>query len=117
MSNNESDCWKPQRCFNYENCTGSNYIPNWTENHCVPQSVQEIRDVSLSVIGVVGIIGVAANVIVLSAFLYVISCKTGLSRRFISREFSYMRQPIFVLICHLSVCDLLYCLVGLSSYW
>ena len=117
MNDNNSDCWKPQRCFNYENCTGSSFVPNWTEQFCVPQSVQEIRNVSLSVIGVVGIIGVAANVIVLSAFLYVISCKTRLTRRFIGREFTYMRQPIFVLICHLSICDLLYCLVGLPTYW
>ena len=114
---NHSDSWKPQRCYNYINCTGSDYITNWTEKNCVPNSVKEIQNISLLVISVVGVLGVAINVLVLSAFLYVMMCKNRITRKFIGREFTYMRQPLFVLICHLSICDILYCLVGLPTYW
>ena len=60
------ETWKPQRCFNYINCTGTNFIPNWTDIYCVPNSVKEIQNISLSVISIVGVVGVTINVLVLS---------------------------------------------------
>ena len=97
--------------------TGSGYIRNWSEIHCVPTSVSDFRSLWLSVIGAVETIGILANTLVLLSFLYVITCTKRIRRKFGRTRLTYMRQPIFILVCHLSTCDLLYCLVGLPTYW
>ena len=96
---------------------GSGYIRNWSEIHCVPSSVSDFRSLYLPVIGVVETIGILANTLVLLSFLYVITCTKRIRRKFGRTRLTYMRQPIFILVCHLSTCDLLYCLVGLPTYW
>ena len=114
-----------QECVNFVNCTGSNYIKNWTENNCVnnggtlgsPYMDHNLRYLALTSIGVVAIIVVLANVLILSSFLYVVICKTRIKRKFLRAEFSYMQDPIFPLVCLLSVCDLIYCSFGFLMIW
>ena len=62
-------------------------------------------------------IGVVANTLTLLSFLYVVTCSQRIRKKFGRTRLTYMRQPIFLLICHLSICDLLYCLEGLPTYW
>ena len=106
-------------CVNFVNCTGSNLITNWTESNCVNREGvnKDLKYLSLSVIGVAAIVGVLANVLVLSSFLYVATCKSRIKRKFLRAEFSYLKEPIFLLVSHLSVCDLIYCSFGLPMNW
>ena len=83
----------------------------------MPASVAGFRSLYLPVIGVVETIGIVANSLVLLSFLYVITCTKRIRRKFGRTRLTYMRQPIFILVCHLSTCDLLYCLEGLPTYW
>ena len=111
-----------EECVSFVNCTGSNFITNWTENNCVnnegttsygsPYMAQNLRYLAFSSIGIMAIICVLVNVLILSSFLYVVTCKTRIKKKFLRAEFSYMQEPIFPLVCHLSVCDILYCLFG-----
>merc|ERR1712107_300037 len=111
------EAFAPLQCTAYPNCTSSDYVQGWSEENCIPSSIKNIRLVSLSIIGIVGIVGVIANATVLSSFLYVNIFKERIRKIFGRDRFSYMNEPIFLLICHLSFCDLLYCLIGLPSYW
>ena len=83
----------------------------------MPASVAGFRSLYLPVIGAVEAIGIVANSLVLLSFLYVITCHKRIMRKFGRTRPAFMGQPIFILVCHLSICDLLYCLVGLPSYW
>ena len=109
--------FKPVKCEVYINCTATDYIPGWSEQNCVPESVKEVRDVSLVVFAIVEIIGIVLNTIVIAAFLYVLTCQRRIRRKFLRDEFTFTRKPLFVLFCHLSICDLLYCIFGLPTYW
>ena len=102
-------------CINFVNCTGSNFIRNWTEKNCV--SKEGSAYLAMAVKGVAAIIGVVGNILVLSSFLYVVTCKSRIQRKFLRSEFSYMKEPIFLLVCHLSVCDLIYCSFGILMTW
>ena len=55
--------FKPVKCEVYINCTAMDYIPGWSEQYCVPESVKEVRDVSLVVFAIVEIIGIVLNTI------------------------------------------------------
>ena len=100
----------------YSNCTGSGFISNWTEFCCQPLAVQEMRYLMLPVIGVVGIVGVICNIITIITFIYLCCFQERIKMKF-GHEFSMVRDPVFYLILHLSVCDLLFCICGLPSYW
>ena len=50
MNYNVTDNFKSFQCMATPNCTGQ-FIANWTSEHCLPQSVKDIRNVSMSVIG------------------------------------------------------------------
>ena len=106
----------PNPCISYTNCTGSSFIPNWTEICCQPQSVKNTRYWMLFVIGAVGSIGTVCNIITISTFIYLYCFPERIKRKF-GQEFSMVRDPVFFLILHLSFCDLLYCVIGLPSFW
>ena len=112
--------FKPVKCEVYINCTATDYQEGWSEKYCVPDTVKEVRDVSLVVFAIVEIIGIVLNSIVIAAFAYVLTCQTRIRRMFIrdiKDKFTFTRNPLFVLFCHLSICDLLYCVFGLPTYW
>ena len=44
-------CEQIQACVSYENCTGSAYIPGWTDKCCQPEEVKQWRPMLLSVTG------------------------------------------------------------------
>eukprot|EP00092_Neocalanus_flemingeri_P012153 GFUD01013101.1.p1 GENE.GFUD01013101.1~~GFUD01013101.1.p1 ORF type:complete len:379 (-),score=55.89 GFUD01013101.1:514-1557(-) len=94
----------------------SGFITNWTEFCCQPLSVRNTRAVMLSVIGIVGIIGTVCNIITISTFLYLYFFPQRIRKQF-GQEFAMIKDPVFFLILHLSFCDLLYCIIGLPSYW
>ena len=106
----------PEPSFSYTNCTGSGFIPNWTEFCCQPLAVRDFQYPMLSLIGVVGIGGVVCNTITILTFIYLCCCKERIRRKF-GHDFSMVKDPVFYLILHLSFCDLLFCIFGLPSYW
>ena len=107
----------PQPCISYTNCTMSGFISNWTEFCCQPTSVKDTRAVMLSVIGIVGIIGTVCNIITISTFIYLYFFPQRIKQKF-GQEFAMItNDPAFLLILHLSFCDLLYCISGLPTYW
>ena len=109
-----------ESCHYYVNCTGDSggsFISgNWTDRDCLPKSLYDLKLVSLSLSSAVAGVSIMANVVALSSFLYLVLCRRRIKRKFI-REFSFINQPVFLLVCHLCVCNLLYCLVGLPNYW
>ena len=72
-----------EECVSFVNCTGSNFITNWTENNCVnnegttsygsPYMAQNLRYLAFSSIGIMAIVCVLVNVLILVSFLYVVS--------------------------------------------
>merc|ERR1712227_950342 len=106
-------------CVNFINCTGTNFITNWTENNCVYKGVvtHNLRYLALSCTGIVAIVGVLANILILSSFLYVVTCKARIKKKFLRVEFSYMQEPIFPLVFNLSICDLIYCSFSFPMTW
>ena len=104
-------------CVNFINCTGSNFITNWTENNCLHKNAHSFKYLTLPLIGGASIIGILVSIILLSSFLYVVACKSRIKRKFLREEFSYMQEPMFLLVCHLSVCDLIYCSVCFPMIW
>ena len=110
------DGFVPDPCTSYTNCTGSGYVSNWTEFCCQPQRVRNTKYWMLSVIGIVGIIGTICNIITISTFVYLYCFAERIKRKF-SQEFTMTSDPVFFLILHLSFCDLIYCVIGLPSYW
>ena len=110
------DGFVPDPCFSYTNCTGSDYVSNWTEFCCQPQAVKNTRIWMLFVIGVVGMVGTVCNIITISTFTYLYCFANRIKRQF-NQEFTMTSDPVFFLILHLSLCDLLYCVIGLPSYW
>ena len=106
----------PQPCISYANCKASGFIANWTEFCCQPQKVKENQYWMLSVIAVVGIVGTVCNIIAIFTFLYLYVFPERIKKKF-GQEFSMTKDPVFFLILHLSVCDLLYCISGLPTYW
>ena len=106
----------PQPCISYTNCTMTGFIPNWTEFCCQPTPVKNTRELMLSVLGVVGIIGTICNIIAISTFLYIYFFPQRIRRKF-NQEFTMTQDPVFFFILHLSVCDLLHCVIGLPTYW
>ena len=107
----------PQPCISYTNCTMSGFIHNWTEYCCQPESVKSTRTVILSVIGFVGITGTVCNIITISSFFYLYFFNQRIKRKFGQDFKSITEDPVFFLILHLSICDLLYCVFGLPTYW
>ena len=47
---NITESVKSFQCMPSPNCTGE-FIANWTLEHCLPQSVKDIKHVSMSVLG------------------------------------------------------------------
>ena len=117
MTNSNCSGFVPDPCVDYPNCTGSGFIPGWTEQCCQPESVKNTREVMLSVIGVVFIVGTICNVITIITFIYLCCFPERIRRKF-GQEFTMLvKDPVFYLIFHLSICDLLCCIFGLPSYW
>ena len=106
-------------CVSFINCTGSNFLTNWTENNCIYKIglAPNLRYLALSSIGIVAIVGVLANILILSSFLYVVTCKARIKKKFLRVEFSYMQEPIFPLVFNLSICDLIYCSFSFPVTW
>ena len=44
-------CDQIQACVSYENCTGSAYVPGWTDKCCQPEEVKYWRQMLLLVTG------------------------------------------------------------------
>ena len=104
-------------CISYTNCTGSDFVRNWTEHCCQPGSIRNIKVYILSVIGCVGAIGIICNTINFFTFIYLFCCKKRIKHKF-GQDFSMITEdPVVFLILHLGLCDLLYCVIGLPSYW
>ena len=112
------DCqFEPNQCLSYTNCTGSDFVQNWTEHCCQPQSIRKARHVILPVIGCIEVIGIVCNIIAILTFIYLYCFPKRIKRKF-NQEFPALTEdPVFFLILHLSFCDLLYCIIGLSSYF
>ena len=70
----------------------------------------------LSIIGTIGIVGTVCNILTISTFTYLYLFPVRIKRKF-GQEFVITRDPVFLLILHLGLCDLLYCLEGLPTYW
>ena len=79
-------------------------------------AVKNTRIWMLFVIGVVGMVGTVCNIITISTFTYLYCFANRIKRQF-NQEFTMTSDPVFFLILHLSLCDLLYCVIGLPSYW
>ena len=116
MSGSVCEGFVPQACPSFINCTGSQFIPNWTDVCCQPESVKDTRYWMLSIVGVVGIAGTICNIITISTFVYLYFFSARIKKKF-GLEFGLTKDPVFLLILHLSFCDLLYCVSGLPTYW
>ena len=114
----QSSCegFDPDPCLSYSNCTQSDYIGNWTEICCQPEEVKDSRYFMLSVIGGVATVGAVCNFITISTFIYLYCFPERIKKKF-CQEFSMIKDPVFFLILNLSICDFLYCVIGLPSYW
>ena len=106
----------PQSCTSFINCTGSEFISNWTDACCQPEGVRSTRYWMLSIVGTIGIVGTLCNILTISTFMYLYVFPERIKRKF-GREYSMTKDPAFLLILHLSFCDLLYCVSGLPTYW
>ena len=110
------DGFVPQSCTPFINCTGSEFISNWTEFCCQPEAVKNTRYWMLSIIGMVGVVGTFCNILTICTFGYLYFFPVRIKKKF-GQEFAMTKDPVFLLILHLSLCDLLYCLSGLPTYW
>ena len=106
----------PDPCISYTNCTGSGFVENWTELCCQPQSIQETKYFYLAVIGCIELVGTICNIITVFTFIYLYWFPERIKIKY-NQDFAMTKDPVFLLISHLSFCDLLYCIIGLSSYW
>ena len=107
----------PNPSISYTNCTMSWFISNWTECCCQPIVVKNTKFLILSIISILGIIGTVCNIISISSFLYLYSFPERIRIKF-GQEFSMLtKDPVFLIILHLSFCNLLYCIGCLPSYW
>ena len=70
----------------------------------------------LSIIGMVGVVGTFCNILTISTFGYLYFFPVRIKEKF-GQEFAMTKDPVFLLILHLSFCDLLYCVSGLPTYW
>ena len=105
----------PKHCISFVNCTGSSFIPNWTDRCCQLQSVKDARVWILSIIGIISTVGTKCNILTISTFAYLYFFPQRIRRKF-GQEFSMTRDPAFLLILHLSFCDtvwLVYLLIGM----
>lgn len=104
-------------CVPFENCTGSHFHPNWTDSDsCQPKVVRDVRELMLTSTGLVCFIGITVNTLTLMTFLYLHIFHDRIKKRF-GQDFTMIRDPLVVLLAHLCFCDLLYCFIGLPSYW
>ena len=122
-------------CAPFLNCTADLIDSVANISHCQPPAVQNISSLMLSSTGerrtgavkmtpyfvfvsagLVCSVGVLVNTLILIMFLYHHICQDRIHRNF-GQDFSMTREPMVTLIIHLSICDLLYCLIGLPSYW
>ena len=84
-------------------CTTSN---SGNKDHCLADSIKEHRTAFLANIIIIMVVGCIGNLLTLAALPY-----AWLYHR---AKFPTLYTPIAVLIVHLSLCDLLYCILGLS---
>ena len=118
MDNSQLSCegFTPHPCYSYKNCTGSEFVSNWTEFCCQPPSVRSSRPLMLFVIVGVGTVGTVCNFITISSFIYLYCFSKRIKKKF-GQEFTMIKDPVFFLVLNLSICDFLYCVIGLPSYW
>eukprot|EP00092_Neocalanus_flemingeri_P004942 GFUD01005315.1.p2 GENE.GFUD01005315.1~~GFUD01005315.1.p2 ORF type:complete len:111 (+),score=22.25 GFUD01005315.1:46-333(+) len=94
----------------------SGFISNWTEFCCQPTAVKNTKILMLTVIGSSGIIGTVCNLITITTFLYLYFFPHRIRRKF-NQEFTMLTQdPVFLIILHLTFCNLLHCIAGLPTY-
>ena len=95
----------------------SNFIENWTDVCCQPESVKSTRTAMLCVIGTVALLGTLCNLFNMSTFSYLLIFKNRIRRKF-GQDFSMIvEDPVFYFFFNLSLCDFLYCTTGLPTYW
>lgn len=110
----QCDQFRPQIFESYANCTASGFVSGWTEHCCQPKNVRGIRVGMLFVIGTVTLMGIIVNIFSIFTLLYLTTCRDRIRRKF-GQDLSF--KPVFLLTLHLSICDLLYCLIGLPNFW
>ena len=100
----------------YTNCTSDAFVPNWTELCCQPEVVKDWQNIYVTAMSFFIILGSLSNMTTILSFLYLLIFFKRIQRIF-SQTFSMTKDPVFFLILNLSVCDLLYCTVGLVPHW
>jgi len=68
------------------------------------------------IIAVIAIVSIILNIITFTSLCYVNFFSKRIRVKF-GREFILMTNPIFLLVRHLNLCDLMYSTVALSTYW
>ena len=106
----------PQRSYNYLNCTSSDYVQPWSECCCQPENVKLIGSHMVVIIAVIAIVSIILNIITFTTLCYVNFFYKRIRVKF-GREFILLTNPIFLLIRHLNLLDLLYSTVALPTYW
>ena len=93
----------PQPCFSYINCTTTGFKANWTEFCCQPIQVKETKVVMLSILGIVGTIGIIFNGMTIITFLYMYCFPQRIKVKF-NQEFTITQ-------------DFIHCIFGLPTFW
>jgi hypothetical protein len=93
-------------CQNARDCTNSGSASfEWRSNNCVPDTIKSSLTIFIVNIVLVIIIGTVGNLLTLLAIPY--------ARLYYSHRFPRLSSPLTILLLHLALCDLLYCLLGL----
>jgi hypothetical protein len=93
-------------CQKARDCTNSgSKSSEWRSDNCVPDSINSSKTIFIVNIVLVIIIGTIGNLLTLLAVPY--------ARLYYSHRFPRLSSPLTVLLLHLALCDLLYCLLGL----
>jgi len=101
----------------YTNCTGSGEINLTLQRHCcLPSDVRSMGLLYTSFVGIIDITGIVCNIFTIITFGY-LCCFTERIKNKYNHYFSMVQDPVFYFILHLSVCDLLFCIFGIPSYW
>ena len=100
----------------YTNCTIDEFDPNWTELCCQRKAVKDLQIINVTMMSFFIMLGSLSNMATIFSFLYLLIFFKRIQRIF-SQTFSITKDPVFFLILNLSVCDLIYCTVGLAPHW
>jgi len=98
-----------EHCLNAFRCTSSDSTTNvtWKQENCVPKSIRDSRVSFIFNLAIIFIVGLIGNILTLAAFPY--------AWIYYRSSFPGVPSSITVLILHLALCDLLYCIIGMPN--